>query len=140
MTRLESIALAVPSAAETVRHRVLSNAATLRVAQGLPFNGYIGTSIELRAGGVGPRTAWLALVETIPAGTEGTPLHRHLMRNVLQLTWNSGELLSKAERFFESRPMRIPEGANPQRLRVVGWVEDSRGRIVAAAQSRCRPG
>jgi hypothetical protein len=33
--------------------------------------------------------------------------------------------------------MSIPEGAKPERLRVVGWVEDARGRVVAAAQSRC---
>jgi hypothetical protein len=33
--------------------------------------------------------------------------------------------------------MSIPEGANPKRLRVVGWVEDARGRVVATAQSRC---
>jgi hypothetical protein len=33
--------------------------------------------------------------------------------------------------------MSIPEGAKSARLRVVGWVEDGRGRIVAAAQSRC---
>jgi hypothetical protein len=34
--------------------------------------------------------------------------------------------------------MNIPEGADPARLRVVGWVEDAHGRIVAAAQSHCR--
>jgi hypothetical protein len=37
----------------------------------------------------------------------------------------------------ESRPMRIPEGAQPERLRVIGWVEDARGRLVAAARSAC---
>jgi hypothetical protein len=35
--------------------------------------------------------------------------------------------------------MNIPEGANPSRLRVVGWVEDARGRIRAIAQSLCVP-
>ena len=34
---------------------------------------------------------------------------------------------------------RIPEGANPDRLRVVGWVEDAQGRIRAIAESRCLP-
>jgi len=45
----------------------------------------------------------------------------------------------EVRRLFESRPMSIPEGAKPARLRVVGWVEDARGRIRAIAQSRCRP-
>ncbi|HSV46828.1 MAG TPA: hypothetical protein VLJ58_13660, partial [Ramlibacter sp.] len=103
----------------------------LRAAHGLPFNGYVGTSIELKSAGPGPWTAWLLLVETLPAGTEGSPVERNLVRNALQLGWAGGA------RKFESRPMSIPEGAQPQRLRVVGWVQDARGRIRAAAQSRC---
>lgn len=50
--------------------------ATLRVAQGLPLSGYLGTSIELKpipAAAKGRQwTAWLALVETLPAGTENS--------------------------------------------------------------------
>ena len=34
--------------------------------------------------------------------------------------------------------MRVPEGAQAQRLRVVGWVQDEQGRVIAAAQSACR--
>jgi hypothetical protein len=34
--------------------------------------------------------------------------------------------------------MSLPPGANPQRLQVVGWVQDAQGRIVAAARSNCR--
>jgi hypothetical protein len=62
--------------------------ATLRVAHGLPLSGYLGTSIELKpipAAAKGRQwTAWLALVETLPAGTEGSPVERNLVRNVLQ--------------------------------------------------------
>ena len=35
--------------------------------------------------------------------------------------------------------MNIPEGARPERLRVIGWVEDAQGRLLAVAQSRCAP-
>ncbi|MDZ4143737.1 MAG: hypothetical protein U1D29_04270, partial [Burkholderiales bacterium] len=116
----------------------------LRVAHGLPFAGYIGASIELQPARVRPGaelTAWLALVETIPAGTEGTPVERNLIRNLLMSPWNGDSLLSNdgEKRFFESRPMGVPEGANPDRLRVVGWVQDTKGRITHIAQSRCAP-
>ena len=33
--------------------------------------------------------------------------------------------------------MMIPEGTNADRLRVVGWLEDAKGRIQVMAQSRC---
>lgn len=111
----------------------------LRVAHGLAFNGYIGTSMALQPGSGGPWHAWLLLVETLPAGTEGSPVERNLVRNAFQPAWDSTRPLSKKEqiRLVESRPMAIPEGARPERLRVVGWVEDSRGQIRAIAQSQC---
>jgi hypothetical protein len=119
--------------------------ATLRVAHGLPLSGYLGTSIELKpipAAAKGRQwTAWLALVETLPAGTENSPIERNLIRNVLQATWDARKPLSKGEqnRFFDARSMSIAEGANPERMRVVGWVEDEKGNVRAAAQSRCSP-
>jgi hypothetical protein len=119
--------------------------ATLRVAHGLPLSGYLGTSIELKpipAAAKGRQwTAWLALVETLPAGTENSPVERNLIRNVLQATWDAGKSLSKGEqnRFFDARSMSIAEGANPERMRVVGWVEDEKGQVRVAAQSRCSP-
>jgi hypothetical protein len=119
--------------------------ATLRVAHGLALSGYLGTSIELKpipAAANGRQwTAWLALVETLPAGTENSPVERNLIRNALQTIWDGGKPLSKTEqkRFFDQRSMSIAEGVNPERLRVVGWVEDEKGQVRAAAQSRCAP-
>ena len=57
----------------------------LRVARGPALGGYIGTSIALQAqkASDGLLTAWLALVETIPAGTDGTAVERNLVRNTL---------------------------------------------------------
>lgn len=116
----------------------------LRVAHGLPVNDYIGTSIEAKPGtalrGRGALTAWLALVETIPAGTEGSPVERNLVRNLLMPAWNGAVVLSKEEqkRFYESRPMYVAQGAKPARLRVVGWLQDANGKVIAAAQSRCK--
>ncbi len=139
--RLQALRRERPLQSDTVEGKLLAAARTLRVAHGLPLNGYIGASIELKPAGRGPWTAWLALVETLPAGTEGSPVERNLVRNLLQPAWDGRTPLSKEEqkRLFESRPMGIPEGAKADRLRVVGWVEDARGRIRAIAQSRCAP-
>jgi hypothetical protein len=139
LARLEALRRPRPAQADPVHTKAQRPERMLRVAHGLPFNGYIGTSIELSPGSGGPWRAWLLLVETIPAGTEGTPVERNLVRNVLQPAWGANRPLSKGERMHlrESRPLSIPEGAKPERLRVVGWVEDHEGRLRAVARSRC---
>jgi hypothetical protein len=144
LARLQALQRPVPAISVTSTLRVTSAGATrLRVAHGLPLGGYIGASIDYRPSRPGrePVTAWLALVETIPAGTEGSPVERHLVRNVLQTPWNDRASPSRSvqKRFIESRPLNIPEGARPERLRVVGWVEDTKGRMTAMAQSQCHP-
>lgn len=140
--RLQSLGRGAPQAAHTLYKRVEpAGSLRLRVAHGPAVNGYVGASIELRPTGVlkGPVSAWLALVETIPAGVEGSPVERNLVRNVLNPPWNGPEKLSKtrSRRLIDSRSMSIPPGANPERLRVIGWVEDRQGRLRVIAKSRC---
>lgn len=139
LSRLAALRRSAPATVDMARHPVQAPKRGLRVSIGQPFNDYVGTSIELKAPGPDRWSAWLLLVETIPAGTEGTPIERNLVRNVLQLGWGDSDTPSKAQqvRLFESRPMSIPHGARPERLRVVGWVQDGRGRMRAIAQSRC---
>ncbi len=147
-------------------------ASTLRVAHGLPVNGYIGTSIEFMPSAALRRTALLAkkhssqsdvrevqayvvLVETLPAGTEGSQIERHLVRNMLELRWDLGQQLSRSGQvgfkpLFESRPLSLPQGVNPERLRVLGWVQAAGqapenglaklpAQVLAMAQSYCTP-
>lgn len=145
LTRLQALGRKTPAQADASRTKAQRDGRdgrTLRVAHGLPFNGYVGASLELKPATGGPWKAWLLLVETIPAGTDGTPVERNLVRNVLQPAWDQTKSLSKdeRERLLESRPMSIPEGAKPERLRVVGWVQDARGHIRGIAQSRCAAG
>ncbi len=141
--RLEALGAAPPAASFNLRTPVQNQQGTLRVAHGLPVSGYIGASIALKgpAGKTSgqPWTAWLALVEALPAGTEGSPVARNLVRNLVQTNWDVRKQLSKTERlkFIESRSMDIPAGTKSDRLRVIGWVQDASGRIVAAARSRC---
>lgn len=128
-------------------------AATLRVARGVALGGYMDTSIELNLRGklaitqatlAYPLSAWLLLAETIPAGAEGSPVPRLLVRNALFSLWNEGEKLSNAEqaasivKFREARPMSLTEGSNPDKLRAIGWVQDARGLVIASAASVCR--
>jgi hypothetical protein len=141
LARLAELRLAAPAAVANSRLPAPSVDHQLRVARGPSFNGYMGASIELKPGRGGPWRAWLLLVETLPAGTEGSPVARNLVRNALQPAWDGERPLLKREqtRLFESRPLSIPEGADPRRLQVVGWVQDAQGRIRAIARSRCAP-
>jgi hypothetical protein len=134
LSRLGALNRQRPLKSAEARAKALPGKHKLRVAQGLAMGGYMGASIELKPGSGGPWRAWLVLVEAIPAGVEGTPVERNLVRNVLVTEWPRG-----TTRLRESRPLSIPEGANPGRLRVVGWVEDAQGRISAIASSRCSP-
>jgi hypothetical protein len=151
VNRIEVLGAGLPDKT-TSSTRVIPNPrkkdSSLRVAHGLVLSGYIGVSIELKpVGSIKakqphlPLTAWLVLVESIPEGTEGTPVARNLVRNALQVNWNGHNQLSKKERsrFFESRVMSVAQGVNPDHLRVMGWVEDVKGKVLVAAQSGCTP-
>lgn len=131
--RLQALGRQVPPQSDQGVVRATGQRA-LRVAHGMPFNDYIGTSIEMKPAARGSWTAWLALVETIPVGTEGTAVERNLVRNLLQVPWHAPRTPA---RLLESRPMLIAHGAQASRLRVVGWVEDAKGRIHGIAQSVC---
>jgi hypothetical protein len=151
LPRLEALGLPVPAASsshQSLVARAAPRGLSLRVALG----GYMGASIELSLRGKPPAgqrqiayplTAWLLLAEALPAGAEGSPVPRLLVRNVLQVSWKERNQLSNLERpdsaprFRESRPMSLPEGSNPDQLRAIGWVQDVTGRVIASAASVC---
>ena len=134
LDRLAVLRRPVPAASDSVRTTRQPGAGRLRLAHGPAFGGYVGASIQSLGAGQGPFTGWLALVETLPAGTEGSPVERNLVRNLMQVPWPAAP-----GRRFEARPMNIPAGANPDRLRLVGWLQDSRGVIRAISETRCDP-
>lgn len=138
LLRLQALQLPMPERSAQITTPVARpTGAQLRVAHGVALGGYIGASISAKAlrktlPGTGPWTAWLVLVESIPAGSDGSPVARNLVRNVLVTEWPAPD-----KPLRESRPMGVPEGATPSRLRVLGWVQDASGRVLAATQSRC---
>lgn len=131
LARLESLKRAPPARAESVKTARRASRVALRVAQGQPVADYIGTSIELRRQPGATGRAWLLLVEQLPAGAEGSPVPRNLVRNVFELPW-------RGQALYEARAMQIHEGARVERLRLVGLVHDAAGRLVAAVQSHCK--
>jgi hypothetical protein len=135
LERLKALKRSPPQASETVSTRRSGKALPLRAALGDAFNDYIGASIELKGASGTPRQAWLLLVETLPAGTEGSPVARNLVRNVFQPSWDRP---SKAKRLYEMRAMQIHEGARPERLKLVALLQDARGRMRAITQTECR--
>ncbi len=144
--RLKALKRSPPRATFNLRRQSLPSPLPLRVARGVALGGYIGASIALTPPRgttlpIHPMTAHLLLVEEIPVGTDGTPVARNLVRNALEITWNEPGLSppqpDARKRLYESRPMSIPQGANPDRLRVVGWVEDVNGLLIASAASVC---
>ena len=144
LVRLEALGMRAPQSTQAISTPVpLRSDFSLRVGHGLPVGGYLGASIELKISPgsrvPGDLSAWLVLIEAIPAGVDGTPVARNLVRNALVSNWNVLKQLTNKEQpsFREMRPLSIPTGTTPERLRVVGWVQDARGQVLTAAQSVC---
>ena len=134
--RLQALRRRLPDQSDAVTTRRAGDTPPLRLAQGGAFNDYVGASIELGSPGPGPWSAWLLLVEKLPAGTEGSPVARNLVRNVFRPEWGrvlAGAPLQRAE----TRAMQIHEGARADRLRLVALLHDARGRIRAISQTEC---
>jgi hypothetical protein len=136
MERLRYLKEPTPQRSSSVSSRRQGDLAPLRLAQGQAFNDYVGTSMELKEHANDAWRAWLLLVEKLPAGTEGSPVARNLVRNVFRPEW-ANTVGRGAGRLAETRAMQIHHGANPERLRLVAVLQDGRGRIRAITQTEC---
>ena len=112
-----------------------ADAPRLRIADGPAWNGYVGVqlTVDRRATMPAGAQAYVALVERVPAGSEGSAMTRQLVRAVAGPL--SLEELSTERTVRHFRAMRLPEGARAERLGSVGWVETAQGVVIAAAQS-----
>lgn len=148
--RLQQLGRAAPQRSTSVPSRVGSRAApalSLRVARGPMFNGYVGASIKVGRvqapkSGTAPLRVWLLVVEQFPAGTAGSPVARNLVRNSFETSLGSENRVARRGRwqYRELRPMQMPDGSDPARLQAIGWVQDARGHVLAAAASHCDAG
>lgn len=134
---------ALPASRTLERRHALRPPGALKVIveDGPAFNGYIAAQIhvELQLGPNAARrgktttagaVAYLALVEQVRAGEEGTPVDRMLVRSVAgPLPLDSGEAVVTHLHAF-----RIPQGSKPARLTAVGWVERPGGAVLAAGR------
>jgi hypothetical protein len=148
LLRLENLQISLPKEQQIVKTTISPSTYKIRVAHGLAVAGYMGASIELTRFPSLPQnsslpkklTAVLLLTETIAKGTADSPIERNLVRNMLIETWNVTPVSKKTTEkqvILTRRPLSIPAGVNPDNLHVVGWVQDDKGRVLAAAQSLC---
>lgn len=122
----------------TVMHRTAARkpiAARLTVASGPAFNGYFGVQLDGRGRAPVGSSVWIALVESVAAGTDGTPVPRELVRTV------AGPLqpreLQSGKPWRVLQALRWPETAKPDRLLARVWLERTDGSIIAMAGERC---
>ena len=150
LSRLAAIERSLPDTTDvhvdTVMQRLPGR---LRVSFGPAVSDYVGITVSYRGNlpteSTREWTVSLALVEQIPAGTEGTPVRRNLVRNLFQSKWDMRDQLSKENllnlprntRWMERRAMQITPDADPARLALIGWMEDASGQVVATARAEC---
>jgi hypothetical protein len=107
----------------------------LTVQSGPAWNGYFGLRLEARGRVPAGSSAWLALVEVIPGGSEGSVAERQLVRTL------AGPLpldaLRSRGQLSHLQALRWPDTAQPTRLQARGWVEASDGALLAIASDRC---
>lgn len=101
----------------------------LEVSSGLAWNGYVGLSFVLRAPAKAPWPAdaagYVALVERIPAGTDGSTSARQLVRAVagpLSLQRPPGKAPLQ-----HLVAVRLPANGEPGRFAAAGWVDSGSG-------------
>lgn len=133
-SRIEALGLSgLPGGTAQVERRLAASPVRLRVAGGPAWNGYLG--LELRSRGKPPKgaVAYVALVEVLGAGEEGSAVGRQLLRAV------AGPLaLDAAGRAStQLRALRIPEGAKPERLRGVAWWVDDQALLRGVVREGC---
>jgi len=106
------------------------------VHSSLPWNGYFGVQMHARGRWPEGSSAWVGLVEVLPAGVDGTVVPRRLVRALTGPVALPASAAAKdgVDPLFG---MRWPESAQADRIVAVAWVEGRDGRILQIASDRC---
>jgi hypothetical protein len=140
--RAQRLGLAMPGGQSGQVHRQPAGAALaglrVGVTSGPAWQGYFGVQLTLRGGEALPAgsSAWVALVEQVGAGSDGTPVARALVRSVAGPLPLAGSATGKT--LTHLRALRWPAGAEPTRLQARAWIEGPDGRLLAVAADQCR--
>ena len=126
----------------------------IRVESGPAWQGYFATQLALRKPGRADAaatatathsnalppgsSAWLALVELVSAGSDGTPVARALVRSVAgPLPLDALAMLKPGQAMTHLRALRWPASAEPLHLQARAWIEGPDGRLLAVVADRC---
>ena len=142
--RVARLGFELPGASQTLQQSRVAALplAGLRIkaSSGPAWQGYFGVQLTLQINAStrlpAGSTAWLALVEQVSAGSDGTPVARSLLRSVagpLPLT-----TLQAGSPMTHLRALRWPASAEPTRLQARAWIEGPDGRLLAVAADACR--
>jgi hypothetical protein len=114
------------------------DALRVRVADGLPVGGYIGLSFNATFSSDRPLpqglAGYIALVERVPAGEDGSPVERLVVRAVAGPLNMAG--LSAKQPISHNLATRVPNTKRPERLESIGWIETKKGRVLAVGEGR----
>lgn len=136
--RLERADLAVPVGMQSVIVRDTNHPAAdtrMQLETGPAWSGYMGVRLTVRGRLPAGTQAWVALVEELDPGAEGSAQPRVLVRRV------AGPLAlhdkGTPARTVHLRALRWPEQALAHRVRARAWLESADGRMLGMASDEC---
>jgi len=126
-----------PDEAFTLSHPLPQRSALdLQVRDTLLPGGKIGLQLAARFTSQRPLPAglqgWLAVVERLPPGDESSPVGRQVVRALVGPLPLEG--LAR-QPITHLRTVDLPAQGNPQQFTSIGWVETTRGRVIAVGRS-----
>ena len=117
------------------------SALSLQVEQGPGWYGYMALRMKTSFASNRPLpsglAAYLALVEAVPAGEEGSPVPRRVVRTLVGPMSLQG--LAAGHPVEQLQATRLPQNGKPERLVAVGWVETAAGHVLAVGESCLAP-
>jgi hypothetical protein len=116
-------------------HVLPTRVPALQIVHGPAWNGYIALQLTVTRSSALPAgaVAYAALVERVPAGSEGTAIERQLVRAAVG-PLSLAELV-REPRVVHLRAVLVPDTDRPERLTSVAWIETAGGRVIAAARA-----